>query len=234
MNNSAPKDPLPLVLVVLTVTTGLVDAVSVLGLGRVFTANMTGNIVFLGFAIVGTPGLSVPLYVMSIAGFFVGAAMGGRLSVAMANVSRRRWLLAIALIEAGLFFVAALFANEYDINTLTPTHQLYAMIMLTAVAMGLRNATVRRLAVPELTTTVLTLTVTAIAAESSLAGGSNPRLGRRFAAVLSIFAGSAVGALLVYQVGLAVPLMLTGICILIATIVYAAHPASKTIAGNTR
>ena len=41
-------DPLPLILVVLTVTTGLVDAVSVLGLGRIFTANMTGNVVFLG------------------------------------------------------------------------------------------------------------------------------------------------------------------------------------------
>jgi len=234
MNKSASNDPLPLVLMVLTVTTGLVDAVSVLGLGRVFTANMTGNIVFLGFAIVDTPGLSVPLYLVSIVSFLVGAAMGGRLGAAMVNVPRRRWLLAIALIEAGLFFVAALFANGYDINTLTPTHQLYAMIVLTAVAMGLRNATVRRLAVPELTTTVLTLTVTAIAAESSLAGGSNPRFGRRLAAVLSILAGSAVGALLVYQVGLAVPLMLTGFCILVATIVYATHPASRTIAGNSR
>ncbi|HIK18803.1 MAG TPA: DUF1275 domain-containing protein [Leptolyngbyaceae cyanobacterium M33_DOE_097] len=226
--------PLPLVLVVLTITTGLVDAVSVLGLGRVFTANMTGNIVFLGFAVAGTPGLSVPLYLVSIAGFLVGAALGGRFGLIMANSLRRRWLLAIALIETGLFFGAALFAIGYDIKTLTPTHHLYAMIILTAIAMGLRNATVRRLAVPDLTTTVLTLTVTAIAAESAIAGGSNPRLGRRLASVLSIFAGGAIGALLVSQVGLAPPLILAGASILIATLVYAIHPASKTISSNTR
>lgn len=234
MTKSIPRDPIPLVLVVLTVTTGLVDAVSVLGLGRVFTANMTGNVVFLGFAIVGTPGLSVPLYLMSIAGFLVGAVLGGRFGVAMSGCSRRRWLLTIASIEAGLFFVAALFAVGYDIQTLAPTYQLHAMIILTAVAMGLRNATVRRLAVPELTTTVLTLTVTGIAADSSLAGGSNPRLGRRLASVLSICLGSAVGAFLVYTVGLAPPLILTGICIFAATVVYATHPASQVSLSNAR
>lgn len=234
MTRLTPKDPLPLVLVVLTVTTGLVDAVSVLGLGRVFTANMTGNIVFLGFAVVGTPGLSVPLYIASIAGFLVGATLGGRIGVAMSSISRRRWLLAIALIEAGLFFVAAWFAIGYNIQTLTPTSQLYAMIILTAVAMGLRNATVRRLAVPDLTTTVLTLTLTGIAADSSLAGGSNTRLGRRVASTLSIFAGGAIGAFLVYAVGLAPPLILTGVGILITTAFYARHPASKIIASTAR
>ena len=55
MTTLSRADPLPWVLGVLTVTTGLVDAVSVLGLGRVFTANMTGNVVFLGFAVVGIP-----------------------------------------------------------------------------------------------------------------------------------------------------------------------------------
>jgi uncharacterized membrane protein YoaK (UPF0700 family) len=234
MIKPASKDPLPLVLVVLTIATGLVDAISVLGLGRVFTANMTGNVVFLGFAVAGAPGLSVPLYLTSIAGFLVGAVIGGRFGIEMSNLPRRRWLLTIALIESGLFFLAALFAIDYDIATLTPTHQLYVMIILTAIAMGLRNATVRRLAVPELTTTVLTLTVTAIAAESSIAGGNNPRLGRRLASVLSIFAGGALGALLVYQVGLAPPLILTGASILIATIAYAMHPASRTSVGNGR
>jgi uncharacterized membrane protein YoaK (UPF0700 family) len=234
MTKSIPRDPIPLVLVVLTVTTGLVDAVSVLALGRVFTANMTGNVVFLGFAIVGIPGLSVLLYLMSIAGFLVGAVLGGRFGVAMSGCSRRRWLLTIASIKAGLFFVAALFAVGYDIQTLAPTHQLHAMIILTAVAMGLRNATVRRLAVPELTTTVLALTVTGIAADSLLAGGSNPRLGRRLASVLSLCLGSAVGAFLVYTVGLAPSLILTGVCIFAATVAYATHPASQVILSNAR
>src|SRR2546430_2867843 len=98
---------LPLLLLVLTVTTGLIDAVSVLGLGRVFTANMTGNVVFLGFAAAGVPGFSIARAVMSLVGFSVGAVLGGRLGVAMAGVARRRWLLSVAVVEAGLCFVAA-------------------------------------------------------------------------------------------------------------------------------
>src|SRR5919199_100875 len=77
MTTPSRPDPLPMVLVVLTVTTGLVDAVSVLGLGRVFTANMTGNVVFLGFASVGVPGFSVARAVVSLVGFVVGALLGG-------------------------------------------------------------------------------------------------------------------------------------------------------------
>ena len=234
MTRPTRHDPLPIVLVVLTVTTGLVDAVSVLGLGSVFTANMTGNVIFLGFAVAGAPGLSVPRYLTSIAGFLVGATLGGRFGVAMSGVPRRRWLLTVAVVEAGLFFAAALFALGYDIETLTPAGQLYAMIVLTAVAMGLRNATVRQLAVPDLTTTVLTLTLTGIAADSSLAGGSNTRLGRRLASIGSIFAGGAIGAFLLYKVGLALPLIVSGAGILVITVAYVAHPVSKTVASNAR
>src|SRR4029434_5423482 len=104
----------------------------------------------------------------------VGAILGGRLGVAMAGVARRRWLLTIAVVEGGLFFIAAWVAIGYDLVTLTPIPTLYTLIVLTAVAMGLRNATVRRLAVPDLTTTVLPLTLTGIAADSHLAGGAHP------------------------------------------------------------
>jgi uncharacterized membrane protein YoaK (UPF0700 family) len=230
MASTTQHDPLPIVLVTLTVTTGLVDAVSVLGLGRVFTANMTGNVVFLGFAIAGIPEFSVARSVVSLAGFLVGAILGGRFGVALSGVSRRRWLLTVAVVEAILFCAAAIVALGYDMDTATPVAGLYAMIVLTAVAMGLRNATVRQLAVPDLTTTVLTLTLTGIAADSALAGGSNPRWGRRVASVVSIFAGSAIGAVLMSKGGLALPLVVTGACILLATVAYAWHPASQSAA----
>jgi len=232
MTTPSRPDPLPMVLVVLTVTTGLVDAVSVLGLGRVFTANMTGNVVFLGFAAAGVPGFSIARALVSLAGFSVGAMLGGRLGVAMAGVARRQWLLTVAVVEAGLCFVAAWVAIGYDIVTLTPMPTLYALIVLTAVAMGLRNATVRQLAVPDLTTTVLTLTLTGLAADSAFAGGHSPRLGRRLAAVLAILAGSAVGAGLVSLGGLALPLVVTGACILLVTAAYAAHPASQAVVSD--
>src|SRR6266436_2504029 len=87
---------LPALLYLFTVITGLVDAMSYIALGHVFTANMTGNIVFLGFASAGVPGLSVARSSTSLVAFLAGAALGGRLRVAMAGVSRRRWLLTFA------------------------------------------------------------------------------------------------------------------------------------------
>jgi uncharacterized membrane protein YoaK (UPF0700 family) len=227
MDVSTPRDPLPILLLVLTAMTGLVDAVSVLGLGRVFTSNMTGNVVFLGFAIGGAPEFSIPRCLAAVAGFMIGAGIGGRLGKTLAKTSRGQWLLMIAVIEASLFFAAALAAIDYDMRNLSPASHLYAMLLTTALAMGLRNATVRQLGVADLTTTVLTLTLTGLAADSSFARGSNPRWGRRVGAVASMFAGAAVGAALVYMTGLAAPLALTGAGVLAATVAYAMHPSSK-------
>ena len=53
--------------------TGLIDAVSILALGHVFVANMTGNIVFIGFAAAGAPGFSLPATLSALAGFLLGA-----------------------------------------------------------------------------------------------------------------------------------------------------------------
>src|SRR5437016_4357601 len=212
-------------LLVLTITTGVIDAVSVLGLGRVFTANMTGNIVFLGFALAGVPGFSALRSVAALAAFLVGAVIGGRLSARL-DGSRRRWLLTVAAVEAGVLFAAALAARGYDSEALEPVARLYALIALTAVAMGVRNATVRRLAVPDLTTTVLTLTLAGLGADSPLAGGNNPRWQRRVASVAAMLGGAIVGALLVRSVGLAWPLALIGAVTLLATLAYVAHPAA--------
>lgn len=74
---------------------------------------------------------------------------------------------------------------------------VYLMIAFTAVAMGMRNAAVRKLGVADLTTTVLTLTITGLAADSSLAGGSNPRWQRRLGSILAMFVGATTGAILV-------------------------------------
>src|SRR2546428_7484271 len=81
---------LPLLLLLLTVTTGLIDAVSVLGLGRVFTANMTGNVVFLGFALARVPGFSLVRSLAALAAFLAGAVIGGRLALRPRGLRRRR------------------------------------------------------------------------------------------------------------------------------------------------
>src|SRR5947199_6031748 len=78
-------------LLTLTVVTGVVDAASFLGLGHIFTANMTGNVVFLGFAAAGAPGLSVARSGTALAAFAVGALLAGRMTAAMRTGSRRPW-----------------------------------------------------------------------------------------------------------------------------------------------
>jgi uncharacterized membrane protein YoaK (UPF0700 family) len=116
--------------------------------------------------------------------------------------------------------------HVFDIGSATPPSRLYTVIVLTALVMGLRNATVRRLAVPDVTTTMLTRTLTALAADSSVAGGDNPRIGHCVASVALMFAGAAVGTLLLRR-GFAPPLIVHAVGVLVATVAYADVPAGR-------
>ncbi|WP_179562369.1 YoaK family protein [Sphingomonas sp. R3G8C] len=214
-----PASPLPRLLLLLSATTGLVDAVSVLGLGKVFTANMTGNVVFLAFALARAPGFTPLPYVVALALFMAGALVAGRLWRHAASHPLRYWLVRAALLEAVLFLVAAGVALVPGVDRPHPTWAVFAMIALTAGAMGFRNATVRQLKVPDLTTTVLTLTITGIAADAGA-----PNLRTRLGAIAAIFAGAVAGALLVLHAGLALPLALTAVLVLGGTLACVRHP----------
>jgi uncharacterized membrane protein YoaK (UPF0700 family) len=106
---------------------------------------------------------------------------------------------------------------------------LYTLIVSLAVAMGLQNAVARKLAVPDMTTTVLTLTLTGIAADSALAGGKNPHTGRRIMAALVMFLGAAIGAILIFKTGVVSVLMLA-IFLLFVIAFTACRAASSTAA----
>jgi uncharacterized membrane protein YoaK (UPF0700 family) len=215
-----PRDgPLPLLLILLTIVTGLVDAVSYLSLGHVFVANMTGNVVFLGFAVVDAEDFSVPASLTAIAAFLLGALAGGRLA-AWHGGHRGRLLTATLVIETSL----ASFALAVTLVTVASALVgQYLIIATLSIAMGLQNATARRLAVPDLTTTVLTLTLTGVAAESGLAGGTNPRLGRRTIATVSMFLGAAIGALVLLRIGTSAVLALSLALLLTVLAAAASH-----------
>jgi uncharacterized membrane protein YoaK (UPF0700 family) len=138
-----PNRVLVALLYLSTFVTGLIDAVSFIGLGHVFTANMTGNVVFLGFAAAGTPGLSVWRSLAALAAFLAGALIGGRVSASLAPISIQRWTTAIFGSEALLLLGATLASIGYRPSSGDST-RLYAVIVLTALAMGVRNAAVRR------------------------------------------------------------------------------------------
>src|SRR5579859_6697850 len=194
---------LPPLLVALTVVTGLVDSFSYLVLGHVFVANMTGNVVFFAFALAGVGGFSAPASVAAIGCFAAGALGAGRLGRAL----RGELLLSVTagietVIVAETVTMAALTARPI------PAGLRYALIVSLSLAMGAQNATARKLAVPDLTTTVLTLTITGIAADSPLAGATGARAARRLISVLAMFVGALAGALLVLRVHIVYPLVI--------------------------
>lgn len=216
-SRGALTDRLSIGLFALTAVSGTVDAVSFLGLGQTFTANMTGNVVFLAFAAVGTPGISVARSITSLAAFLSGAAIGGYFSRGTAGPLRIHWLRVSAACEAALLFAAAMVVIALDGDSTAVQGRQYAVIVLTALAMGFRNATVRQHAVPDLTTTtVVTMTLTGLAADFSLVGGSNSHTWRRVGSIASLFVGAAIGALLL-RLGLAVPLLVAAVVVLAAT-----------------
>src|SRR5829696_3265410 len=153
--------PLPALLILLTVVTGLVDAVSYVALGHVFVANMTGNVVFLGFAAAGAPGLSVRASLAAIGAFLLGALVGGRIGTRLA--AHRGYYLRAATVTSAVLVLVAVAVAAVVGEPVSGTAR-YALIVPLALAMGTQNAMARRLAVPDLTTTVLTLTLTGVAA----------------------------------------------------------------------
>jgi uncharacterized membrane protein YoaK (UPF0700 family) len=220
---------LPRLLLVLTMVTGLVDAVSYLSLGHVFVANMTGNVAFLGFAVADAREFSVAASLTATAAFLVGALAGGRLGTRIGGHRGRYLAIAILfeILALGAAFVAAAVAADPSGAALR-----YELIVLLALAMGLQNATARRIGVPDLTTTVLTLTLTGLAADSSVAGGDNPRPGRRLLATLTMFIGAAIGSFVIFRAGLSAVLGLT-LAVLLACGIWA-HRLSASTEAWTR
>jgi len=220
--------PLPPLMLALTVVTGLVDAFSYLALGHVFVANMTGNVVFAGFAIAGATGFSLVASLVALATFAAGALLGGRIAHrARAHRGRVLFLTLVpqTVLVAAAYAIAQVSGSPYAENV------RYPLIVLLGLGMGLQNAAARALAVPDLTTTVLTLTITGIASDSRLAGGPGSRFGRRAVSAGAMFLGALVGALAALHGHPAQPLLFAGLLLAIASV--AAFTLTRSNAGWT-
>ncbi len=237
--------PLPALLLILTAVTGVVDAFSILSLGRVFVANMTGNVVFAGFALVGAPGFSLSASLFALAGFLAGAAFGGTLitrsagdrgTLLRAGVAAELLFAAVALIIA-----ASSGAPGLSHGTLAITGGAFgpavmdALAALLAVATGIQNAVARKLAVPDMTTTVLTMTLTGIGADLRAVLRGNSRaaartaLDRRLLSIATMLAGAVAGASLALRVSPLAALTL-GTALLAVAAAGAALAAKKSAA----
>ncbi|GAA1518936.1 YoaK family protein [Sphaerisporangium rubeum] len=214
------------VVVALTVVSGMIDAVTFLRFGQVFTANMTGNVIVLGFATGGMPGFSAAGSVVSLAAFLAGAVAGGRVG---RTAGGRRVLMALG-VETVAVAVAAGVARWVDGAEVAGGWR-YAVVGVLAAAMGLQGATVRLLAIPDVTGSVLTRILTGLAAQSPLGGGGDRLAARRVAAVACMFLGALGGALLVRHAG--VPWTLTAVAVYLVAVA-AAHAAWQARARHRR
>jgi uncharacterized membrane protein YoaK (UPF0700 family) len=189
-------------LLALTFVTGIVDAVSFLGLGQVFAAMQTGNVIFLGLGVAGAAGAPVVAPLVALVAFVAG----GGLAALLARRSTPRpghGLGAGLAIEVSLLAGAAAIAAAADVSA--GELSAYAAIALLALAMGVRNTMVRGFGGPNLVTTVLNLTLTALTSPAPLSIASGSDIAQRAAAFLAILAGAATGALLL-KTSLALPL----------------------------
>ncbi|MFC5803603.1 YoaK family protein [Streptomyces formicae] len=216
-------------MVALTAVTGMVEAISVLALGPVFTAVQTGNTLFLAFAVGGAQGLSVAACLASLVGFVLGAVLGARFE-SHEDLVGHRWLVMALYAEAVLLAVAGLVAWGVVRAGEPPTGRHYVVIALVAFAMGMRNVTTMRASVPDVPTTVVTRSMTALLGGSPLgldtripAGARNTL--RRIAAVLAMFVGGLLGSWLIHEaVEPPVLLMGTAAFMLVVAFLYSFTP----------
>ncbi|MEU1277570.1 YoaK family protein [Streptomyces sp. NPDC005805] len=196
-----PGPVLTSVMVLLTLTTGMIEAVSFLTLGPVFAAVQTGSLLLLGFAIAGAPGISAVVSGVSLAGFAFGAIVGSHFQSAI-DARERRWFDTALVVEGVLLWVAAVVIWRAGIEgpggPVDGRH--LAAIAMVACAMGVRNVTSLRVQVPDVPTTVATRALTGLlialpplAADSRVGGGLS-REARRIASIAAMFAGALLAA----------------------------------------
>jgi uncharacterized membrane protein YoaK (UPF0700 family) len=160
----------------------------------VFVANMTGNLIFSGLALSGAPGFAVSTSLVALSGFVVGVVACGTL-IASRAVTR------VVVTRDGAAIEAALLAAALVLALTTSRHAPLGlqdlMVGLCATALGVQNGVVRRLAVPGLTTTVMTRTPVGLLWGP---GAHRAVTVRQLTSVVSFLLGAIVGASLVTQV----------------------------------
>ena len=205
----------------LTFSTGIVDAIGYLALDRVFTGNMTGNVVILGMALTGSADLPILGPVVALLMFFLGAMAAGR----KLRGGTDGWNPSTTFILAAVAMVLAL--EGLILLVLGPMSLPYMTEAAAAglgFAMGAQAAAARQVKVADLTTVVVTSTITALAAESRFGAGTGQPWIKRLLAVVLILLGALAGAALL-TLALWVPFALSAA--ITTTVVIAGHRRMK-------
>ena len=178
-------------LLLLTFSTGMVDAIGYLGFDKVFTGNMTGNVVILGMGLAGAEDVPVLRPALALVFFMIGAALSGRILGDIGEAWHRRTTLIFGIVAAGCAGLSLYVGLVPD-----PEIGLAGTIFTSALSalMGAQAAAARKMKIADVTTVVVTSTIVGLASDSRLAGGSGVRWVRRLLAVMLILVGALAGA----------------------------------------
>jgi len=207
-------------LLLLTFATGIVDAVSVLALGHVFVANMTGNVIFLGFWFVPHSGVDMTAAVIAFVSFVAGTVLGGRLARHI-DADVRLWLAVALGVEVVVLVILSILAGAGVLNY----HDNTKLILTAGLALtfGSQNATARQFGIQELSTTVLTSTIVGLGFDSRLAGGSGHREKLRYSVLVTMCVGAVVGATMT-RFTVAPVIALAAVVVAVATAIFQFGP----------
>lgn len=213
-------------LLIFTASTGAIDAVSYLGLDRVFTGNMTGNVLFIGFGLVGMQGLNILNNFLAILAFMLGALLASRAVRGRGGngqpVLARNAVTIMATASIVMFLLAAIWMYVPSIGS------VFAVVItvILSMAAGAQASAVKPLGI-DITTVVLTMTMVRLAGDSSLAGGNNQNWWQRLYALFAMFLGALIAAWFVLHVSAPAGLVASGVIITAGTILLAATRAAE-------
>lgn len=200
MSEPAPSErEYTVALLVLTAATGAVDGVSYLALDRVFTGNMTGNVLFIGFGLVGVEDIPVVNNLVALLAFMLGAVLGSRIT-RRATGPRRLPGASLAVLAGGTALVLVLAVGWIALGRLS-VPVMIAVTGLLALLLGAQAAAVKHIGIRDLSTVVVTMTMVNLSADSRAAGGAGASWGRRLAAVVAMGLGALAAAAVIVRGG---------------------------------
>lgn len=208
-----PERAYSLALLVLTVATGAIDAVSYLALDQVFTGNMTGNVLFIGFGLVGVPGIPVLNNLVALLTFMLGAAVAARVTRRRAG-SARLPRSSLVLLVIGTVLVLGLSVAWILVGAIS-TPLMIGITGVLALLLGAQAAAVKHIGIRDLSTVVVTMTMVNLSADSRMAGGRGAAWFRRLAAIVTMGLGALGSAAVTLQFGGAWALLLAGAVMLV-------------------
>jgi uncharacterized membrane protein YoaK (UPF0700 family) len=223
------RDPL---LLALTFIAGWVDAIAYVSLGRVFTGNMTGNLVLLGINAGDDQIVAAIRSIVAVASFALGALLGGVITRGRRSASTWPRQVTLALLAEVVLLLAFTFGWLATGNRADPPVG-DVLVALGAAAMGLQSAAARRVAVSGISTTAVTSTLTSLMTELAALSASADRY--RWARVLAaIVLGAWFGSLTLTRWPGAAPIVPTALLIGIVAIgllrFVSGDPATSTAA----